>query len=73
MTEKHLIVIRDSIQHAINTIETLARENYPCANFEDEEIGKMYYELIYWVVVVNQKIEAIRQEQKSDIPTDAKV
>lgn len=65
MTQKHLIVIQDSIRHTMNTIETLTSEDYPSTPFEDREIRDMYYHLVKMSLAIGKKITEISQEQET--------
>lgn len=64
MNEKTLSVIQDALSHAMDTIATLACDNYPHTPFEDKEIGELYYELAFRYVQISEKIKAIRQGQE---------
>lgn len=64
MTQKHLIVIQDSIRHTMNTIETLASEDYPNTPLEDRDVQDMYYHLVKMSLDISKKIKEISQGQE---------
>lgn len=65
MTQKHLIVIQDSIRHTMNTIEALTSEDYPSTPFEDREIQDMYYHLVKMSLAIGKKITEISQGKET--------
>lgn len=56
LSKKELEIIRDAIWHVKNTISTLDCKDYPMTPFEDDDLGKMFYDLNDMVLLIGQKI-----------------
>lgn len=56
---KTLTVIQDSIHHTMSIIRTLACENYPYTEFDDSDIGRMYYEMNTMCLCISNKINGL--------------
>lgn len=57
MDKKKLEIIQDGIWHVKNTISTLCCENYPMTPFEDDDLGKMFYDLTCMSILLRKKIQ----------------
>lgn len=57
MTAKELKVIRNCIKNTLDVIEDIAWENYPYGRASDEDVHKMYYDLLKMSLLLTKKIE----------------
>ena len=65
MEIRKLKTILAALRNARDTIEMLATENFPYTDFEDEEIGKMFYELNKMAITMSNKIDNLADMEEN--------
>ena len=64
MTIKELECVASAIRHTKEVIAQLGCENYPFSQFDDEDIGEMFYSLNDMVMAIDGKIDVLERKKK---------